>query len=43
MTGLCTACGGKGGKIVLPANPQPTDKGTWVDCKVCNGTGNAQK
>lgn len=43
MSDLCTACDGKGGKIVLPANPHPTEKGTWVSCKVCNGTGNAPR
>lgn len=43
MSGLCTECKGAGGKIILPANPLPTEKGTWVECKHCNGTGNEPK
>jgi hypothetical protein len=41
--GACTTCAGSGGHIVLPVNPLPTERGTWVQCKDCNGTGNAPK
>lgn len=43
MSEICKACNGAGGKVVLPANPMPTEKGTWVSCKPCNGTGYISK